>query len=141
MENSAEQTRIIDKVLQVNLAYWSILIAINGIIVSVLSIISALKGINILFVLLISIPSIISCVVLINNFQKTLYQYKLIMKRLSGPEISQKQKDKDIKQAKLDHDITQNNTKKALIFLFVQIAILFIPIIIFGLAFVIVYIQ
>ena len=118
MENEIEkeQKRITDAMRDINLAYWSILIAINGIIISVLSIIAILKNINILFVL--SIPSIISCMIIISNFQITRFQYNTIMDRLLKPE---NKKDNDVQQANKAYKMVEKNTEIVLNLIFLQI--------------------
>ena len=119
-----EQKRFTDIAIQINLALWTSLIAINGITIAGFAIIATSYNFNLLISLIVITPSIISCFFIINNFLVSKQQYEIIMNILdtiTQQEITENQKEKNKDDAKKKHKIIESNTIIVIKLMFIQI--------------------
>ena len=117
-----EQKRFTDITIQINLALWTSLITVNGIIIAVFAIITASLRLNILLSLIIAVPSVISCFLIIHNFLLTKKQYEIIMEIFENlQEITEIQKEKNLLDAEKKRKIVEKNNGIVIKLMLIQV--------------------
>ncbi len=121
-EKKKEERRITGIVMSVNIGYWQSLIAIHGVLISVFAILFALKNINLFLFLLVILPSVVSCLLIVKNFQLAKEQYGVIISRT----LNNTSKENDVPDALDRRKEIERNNKIVLNFFIFQIVIIII---------------
>ncbi|MFA5359214.1 MAG: hypothetical protein WC310_05385 [Patescibacteria group bacterium] len=130
-----EQKRYIGIAIQINLAFWTSLIAINGITIAGFSIIATSYNFNLLLSSIVITPSVISCFLIINNFLLAKQQYEILNSISDNiQEITDEQKEKNRLEAEKKHKIIEKNNNTVIKLIISQV-IFFVLIISFFILF------
>lgn len=117
-----EQKRFTDIAIQINLAFWTSLTAINGIIIASFAVIATSYSFDLLLSIIVIAPSVISCFLIIDNFLLAKKQYEIIINILDHEqEITENQKEKNKDDAKNKHKRIENNNSVVILFMVLQI--------------------